>query len=277
MSPANPAGGSTEPVRFSFSRLQSYANCPAQYRYRYIDRLPEQGLSIEAYLGRRLHEVLEWLYQPDRSAAQPSFDALLARFRESWAAAWQPDIMIARPAWHTDDYYQLGQRALAGFYRRHEPFDAPVTHVERSFALPLEGLQNVEISGVMDRTDRLAEGHWAIHDYKSGRRMISEAKAGSDLQMRIYFWALQQLETGIEQVDIVWHFLQHGRSVTLPSVDWQIARIAAQLRRKVEPLLAVEDRAGALEPKESPLCGWCHYWAACPAKRGQTHPARVAQ
>jgi putative RecB family exonuclease len=48
---------------YSNSRLTAYENCPMQYRLRYVDEvaIPPRE-SVEAYLGKRVHEALEYLY-----------------------------------------------------------------------------------------------------------------------------------------------------------------------------------------------------------------------
>lgn len=276
MSADKSSGSADIDIQVSYSRLQSFGNCPAQYRFRYLDRIPEPGLSIEAFLGRRLHEALEWLYLiPDRNKV--SFDLLLARFREIWAGGWDSQIMIARPGMRTDDYYQLGQRALAGYFRQRSPFDEPVIAVEKAVTFSLGGSPAVGIKGIIDRLDRPADGHFVINDYKSGRRMLTARQAATDLQMRVYFLALHHLEQDVQRVDIVWHYLQHGQIRALDNVDWSPDQIESLLRRKIKALLAAHDQPEKLQPRESPLCNWCYYWERCPAKRGQQHPARRAK
>src|SRR3972149_7521601 len=43
---------------YSPSRISTYESCPRQYKYRYIDRIPREEESIEAFLGPRGHEAL---------------------------------------------------------------------------------------------------------------------------------------------------------------------------------------------------------------------------
>ena len=47
---------------YSYSRLNTFKNCPHQYKIIYIDKIKKQDESIEAYMGKRVHETLEWLY-----------------------------------------------------------------------------------------------------------------------------------------------------------------------------------------------------------------------
>ena len=48
--------------RFSHSGIQTYKKCPAQFRYRYIDKIYKKDEGIEAFLGKRVHESIEFLY-----------------------------------------------------------------------------------------------------------------------------------------------------------------------------------------------------------------------
>ncbi len=262
---------------FSYSRLQTFSQCPAQYRLHYLEHLTESATSIESFLGNRLHETLEWLYRERLEGRTVSFDGLLEAYRSRWAQQWNGQIRIAAPAWQTDDYYQLGLRSLAGYYRRHVPFDQPVYSTEQVLKFDLDGDGRYLMTGVLDRLDNPGPGWWAIHDYKSGRRILTQVQANRDLQMKIYYLALYKTQDQVERVDVVWEFLRHGRKVAIDRVGWNPARIATMIRKRIDRVREAEAQPELLHPKESILCNWCYYWEACPAKVGQTHPARGAQ
>lgn len=49
-------------MQFSYSRVECFAKCPKQYKYRYVDRLktlPDQSPSNALYLGTAIHEAFE--------------------------------------------------------------------------------------------------------------------------------------------------------------------------------------------------------------------------
>lgn len=49
-------------MKFSYSRLECFTNCPYQYKLRYIDKLktlPDQSASNALYLGTAIHEAFE--------------------------------------------------------------------------------------------------------------------------------------------------------------------------------------------------------------------------
>lgn len=264
--------------RFSYSRLQLFDQCLAKYRFTYLDNRPAGGESIESYLGGRLHESLEWLYQePRRRRGNILFDDLLNRYRSLWKEAWHGYVHIVQTGWQTDDYYQLGLRCLAGFYRRYAPFDELVDGTERTLTFGLDDRGDYVMTAILDRLDQHGPGWWSIHDYKSGRKMLTPTQAEKDLQMKVYYLALVKTLDHTERVDVVWHFLRHGREVALENVDWNPERIATMLKKRIDKVREREQQPGTLQPRESILCNWCYYWDVCPAKAGQTHPARLAE
>ena len=272
--------------RFSYSRISTFEQCPARYRFIYLEGRPAGGESVEAFLGSRVHEALEWLYRQRLEGREVQFDALLAQYRSLWREAWHGYIHIADGAWRTDDYYQLGQRSLAGYFRRFAPFEEPVDSVEHTITFDAgtasttgagEGDKEYKMTAVLDRVDSHGAGWWSIHDYKSGKRMLTASGAPKDLQMRVYFLALLKTQPDVERVDVVWHYLRHGRELRLDNVDWSATRIATMLRKRIDKLRAAEAEPSQLTPNESILCNWCYYWDVCPAKQGQTHPARLAE
>ena len=44
---------------FSHSRLSSFEKCPKQFHFRYVLHIPAESESVEAFLGKRVHEVVE--------------------------------------------------------------------------------------------------------------------------------------------------------------------------------------------------------------------------
>ena len=50
---------------FSYSQLNTFNTCPQQYKIIYMDGIRKEDESIEAFMGKRVHEVLEWLYNEE--------------------------------------------------------------------------------------------------------------------------------------------------------------------------------------------------------------------
>ena len=59
---------------FSYSSLETYKKCPAQFKIRYIDTVRKPDESIEAFMGKRIHSALEYLYNEVLECRIPFFD-----------------------------------------------------------------------------------------------------------------------------------------------------------------------------------------------------------
>ncbi len=69
---------------YSHSRLSAFEKCPLQYRFRYVDKIKRDVQGIEAFMGNRVHEVLERLYRDLLMSKRPSLDELVAQYHETW-------------------------------------------------------------------------------------------------------------------------------------------------------------------------------------------------
>ncbi|MFC1746770.1 hypothetical protein ACFLZR_00360, partial [Candidatus Neomarinimicrobiota bacterium] len=95
--------------------------------------------------------------------------------------------------------------------------------------------------------------------------------------MKIYYLGLKKAYPDIKRIDVVWHFLRHGRDIVIEDVQWNAQRIIILLKKRIQTIIKRETELETLTPAESVLCNWCYYWSVCPAKEGQTHPARQAE
>ena len=104
----------------SHSRLSSYENCPRQFRYRYIEKIETQREGVEAFVGKRVHEILERLYHHlARHGKPPSLAQALDRLDKDWPLHWHDEVHIVRPEADVAYHQELGVRCLENYYRGH--------------------------------------------------------------------------------------------------------------------------------------------------------------
>ena len=125
----------------SHSSLGSFENCPRQYWYQYIGKPPVEKVdTIEAFLGKRVHEALETLYDFHLRGRVLSQEETLEAFEAIWAKGWSDTIRIVSGKLTAEDYKRAGPEALASYYLRHAPFDqARTLRLEARVALDLDG------------------------------------------------------------------------------------------------------------------------------------------
>jgi putative RecB family exonuclease len=242
---------------FSPSSLNCFENCPKQYHFRYIEQIRIDVEGIEAFVGKRVHEVLERLYLFVEDGAVPSLDRVIWRYRKIFGEAFDAEkIRIVREGTKVDDYLNAGARGIENYYRRHYPFDEGRTlGLEKKINLKLDDEGRYAIRGIVDRVTRARDGSLEIHDYKTGRRVPRQQELDRDRQLGLYELALREQlgETGDYVV----------RNTTATSCRTHEQR--EQLRREtIDAIDRIRDEE-EWKPRRSGLCGWCEYKELCPA------------
>ena len=113
---------------YSHSRLGTYENCPFQYKLRYVDKVkPILGNTIESFMGRMVHDALEWLYKLARDSNIVSKKALVNKYDELWIEKWKDDIRVVKKELTADNFKETGKNCLEMYYERYHPFDQAIT------------------------------------------------------------------------------------------------------------------------------------------------------
>ena len=90
---------------FSYSKINTYKSCPQKYKIIYLDKIRKKNESIEAFMGKRVHEVLEWLYSDkNRKKKLILFDTLMNKYKQLWNDKWHQNIFIARCKYNRENY-----------------------------------------------------------------------------------------------------------------------------------------------------------------------------
>ena len=93
--------------RFSYSSLETYKKCPAQFQFRYIDKVIKKEEGVEAFMGKRVHEALEYLYNEKLSFKLPFFDQVIEKYYDLWEENWHNKIAIVRRENSKNFYFDL--------------------------------------------------------------------------------------------------------------------------------------------------------------------------
>ena len=252
---------------FSYSQLNTFKTCPQQYKIIYMDGLRKEHESIEAFMGKRVHGVMEWLYSKEnREKPYIIFDRLCQTYDEQWLAYWHEKIYIADTRNNTDFYYAVGKRCLSNYYGRYGPtFDQMVedTEVELTFSIGEHTFR-----GIIDRLDHPKPGKWIIHDYKTSKRPKTERQAMNDIQLALYQIAVEQNFGQVDEISLTWHFLRFGSEVTVLHTRDELEKLRKKLIKSADKINNCLGNEINFLPKESILCHWCYLWEECTAKVG---------
>ena len=252
-------------AEYSISQLKQFEECPRQYKFIYVDRIKRDEEGIEAFLGQRFHDAMEWLYG-ERAFRCVPLDELLDYYEQNWAGQWHDEVKIVKKRRTQDDYRLMGRRFIEDYYRRHHPFDeGRVLGLERYIRFPLDDGGRYRCKGIIDRLMIAPDGVFEVHDYKTGSKLPEQKEIDADRQLALYQIGVQNLwpEAGERGVRLVWHEVAFD-------IEMRSTRTPEALEKLKADLGALIDRIEAeteFPQRESALCGWCAYQDLCPSKK----------
>jgi putative RecB family exonuclease len=258
-------------TRYSHSRIEAFRTCPKKYEFSYVQGLRPETTGIEAFMGSRVHEALEWLYDRVSMCDVPSVDRLVEKYHELWDAEWCDAVRIVREGETPEDYRAVGELALRRFHGRHAPFDGDVTvGTEVRITVDLDGTGERTLMGYIDRLVKIEDGRWEIHDYKTSKRLPAQQEADRDRQLALYQIAVAEMYPDARDVELVWHYLRQDQELRSRRTPEELEA----LKRDVLDDIARIESATEFPPEPSALCSWCDFRAICPACG---HEARIEE
>jgi putative RecB family exonuclease len=237
-------------MKLSYSSISTYETCPAKYRYQYQDKLPTTSSPALSF-GDALHRTLYRFHDRPVPVA-PSLEELHVMLDAEWVAEGYRD------AGEEALYREHARQILADYHRVNAgSFRIPAA-LEFRFTVEVDG---VDLSGVIDRLDRIPGGGYEIVDYKTSRRLPPKAVVDRDLQLSLYYLAAKKI-WGIEPERLTLYYLLPGERMS----TFRTPADAEDLRRRIA-IVAERIAAGKFEPRPNPLCDWCDFQQVCPLFR----------
>lgn len=251
-------------AKYSVSRIGAFGQCRLQYKYRYIDRLPSEMETIEAFMGSRVHEALKELYDLVKNRRIESKDWLLACYDELWEKNFSGSVKVVKKDLGADDYRKKGRACLSDYYDEYSPFDkAKVVSTEETISFTIrDGDQEFQFGGVLDRLDwNDREGMFEIHDYKTSGSLMTKEEADANIQLPVYQIAIaSRWPEAKEKAGLIWHYLLFNKQVESSRTAAQLEALEKEIIGKIREIESCAD----FPSNRSALCEWCGYQAVCP-------------
>jgi putative RecB family exonuclease len=251
------------------SRASDFMTCPLLYRYRTIDRLPEEP-SADALRGTLVHKVLEDLFDlpaPDRTPERardllvPTWDTLLAA---------EPDLatMFTGEGPDVAEWLASCRAVLDRYFTLEDP--RRLEPAERELYVEALLDSRLLLRGFVDRLDVAPDGALRVVDYKTGRSPGEMFEAKALFQMKFYALVLWRTR-GV--VPAMLQLIYLGNAEMLRYVPDEADLRATE--RKVEAVwraIRLAEETGDWRPHPTRLCDWCSYHELCPAFGGTPPP-----
>jgi len=247
---------------YSHSRLNTFEQCPLKYKYKYIDKIIIIQTSIEAFLGKIVHNTLEWLYSQVKKNKIPIIDEVITYYATDWEKNYTPTIVIVKKELTAKDYFNKGVQFLLGYYTQHKPFDDNTLEVEKRIMINLDENGEYKLQGFIDRlVHNLEKDELEIHDYKTGNSLPTKEKIENDRQLALYSIAIKELFGEDKEVLLIWHYLAHNQKIVSKRTNEQLQ----ELKKEIIELIKKIEATTEFPPNKSVLCDWCEHKSMCTA------------
>ncbi|MBI4744834.1 MAG: PD-(D/E)XK nuclease family protein [Actinobacteria bacterium] len=251
---------------YSYSKLSTFKSCPLKYKYQYIDLIkPEEKFEgIEAFMGKRVHEVLEKLYKDLRLRKLNTLEECLDYYDVVWKKNWSDIVRIVNQNFTEENYYNTGIDCIKNYYQRYCPFNQGVTlGTEMNLRGSLDSNSRYQINGYIDRLDQVPDGAYEIHDYKTSASLPDQVLIDEDQQLALYHLILPNKFNDASNVELVWHYLSFDKEFRSSRTNEQLEGLKNELMELINKIESTTE----WEAIESKLCDWCDYPDICPKKK----------
>lgn len=265
--PPSPSEQYPLPDKFSFSQLAAYSNCPLQYKFAFILKIPAATDKASLIFGRVMHNTLynfllplassHLAAQPDlfsQSANQSASPSLLKeeRLKDVYEEFWQPDGFANKA--EREKYRAKGWEALKNFlahYRDNRP--AEILFLEKKFSFHIG---SDTIKGTIDRVDKLSDGTLEIVDYKTGQ--TKSKLAFSDKRQLILYQLFLEEFLGQKVSRLSYYYLESGVKTSFVASAKDISNLRLEISQEIAAIKTLD-----FSPKPSMMCKFCDFNSIC--------------
>jgi putative RecB family exonuclease len=246
---------------YSHSRLAKFENCPRAYKFAYIEKPDVEGFeTADAFMGSRVHEVLERLYKDLNHEKRNSLEELLAYYDELWKKNWSDEVKIIKEGLTPEHYKKVGERCIRDYCQRYQPFDQGRT-IATELLIKID-LEDYRLQGFIDRLTAFPDGFYEIHDYKASQRLPPQQVFDTDRQLALYQIGVQQRWEDVERVDLVWHYLAFDKELRSERTEKQLNELKQSVLSLIRRIERAEERDDF--PTKRNYCDWCEFQELCP-------------
>lgn len=244
-------------MAYSHTGISTFEECRQKFKFKYIDKIGKWVDTIETFMGSRVHETMEKLYDGVKNGRTYTLDELLTFYEGEWASKFSDKVIIVKKEYTADDYKAVGRKCICDYYESHKPFDdMNIIGVETEDMLELaEGIEYyVRIDKFACKGDT-----FYVCDYKTNGILKTQEDADKDRQLAMYAeWVRRTYKT--DNVKLVWHMLRFDRDVVSERTPEEMKAVVDKTLNTIREIESCKDWT----TKPSALCNYCEFHDVCP-------------
>lgn len=242
------------PRQFSFTQIKSFENCPYQYRFIHVLKIPTEGKQVFSF-GTSMHATMQKFFQlasERKKIAGEKFtvnrEELEKIYQETFIEDWYPDKKTK------EDYRARGLKSIREFYDLWQEAKPTAQFLEQKFVYKLD--RDCSIRGTIDRIDQLADGVRII-DYKTGQPK-NKLEADDKDQLLIYQIATEEV-LGLKVKELIFHYFTDNSQLSFLGQEKEIEKLKDKIRR-----IVAEIKRGEFKPDpDKRKCQLCDFKSIC--------------
>ncbi len=249
-------------VCYSHSRLSTFEQCALKFKFKYIDELiPDIEQTIEGFLGNKVHDTLEWIYNQVANNNLPQLDNAIYHFVFNWKNDFNQDIKIVKQEFDAEYYFNLGTKFIIDYFTTNYPFKDNTIATEKKVIVNLGSDETYELQGYIDRLVHNKNTNiFEIHDYKTSGFLKSQKELDNDRQLALYSLAIKNDFPEAKEIHLVWHFLAFNKKMISKRTEEQLENLKQEIIQLIQKIESTTE----FKPNPSRLCKWCEFKTNCP-------------
>lgn len=259
-------------MMYSHSRLSCFEQCPFKFKLKYIDKVePETSETVEAFMGKRVHETLEKIYTDKKFEKVMTLEQAQDYLKKLWKKNWNDEIIIVRKEYNQENYLDKALKYIKMYYNQFHPFNDGITiGLEDRVIIQLDKEGKYKLQGYIDRLASFKNGEYHIIDYKTNDHLKIQEQLDTDRQLALYQLAVMNNYKDANKILLKWHFLAFDKILTSSRTKEELEK----LRLDTIKLIDTIENCKEFNTKKSTLCDWCEFRSQCPE---WSHLAKLEQ
>jgi len=241
----------SEDHHFSASALQTFDNCPMQYKFSYVLRVPTARKTF-FNLGGAVHQVIENLTRQELEGVPPTKETALAMLEQFWSS----DAYASRKKEREDK--ERAEKMIDAYLAWQAHNENHVINVEMKFTF---NLNDRIVKGFIDRVEQTPEGNYVVIDFKTGYQSETKNSIKENIQMNVYCLAILEKFGALPHRASLF-YVKHEKMVDYIPDSEQIENQKMRLTSMIDSVL--QERFPGNPTYQ--MCRFCDYVALCEQK-----------
>jgi putative RecB family exonuclease len=241
---------SKELFSLSVSKVKTFEDCKAKYKYSYIEKLPKKDWEHLSY-GSYLHEILETFHKSLLELSEQDLTIAMTEAFKQASESFKDKITTEqkKEAFETVNSY------LNKLFKN--PPKSKMIGVEKQFYVDIGG--KILLNGFIDRVELDEDGIIHVSDYKTTK---NKKYLKDYFQLLTYAFVLMLEDPSINKVRASYILLRHDFEYLTKEFTREDTKVIAD--KFIQKLDDINEEK-IFRPNPTPLCGYCDFMEHCSA------------